>query len=490
MNEGYLNMKDLGLMNNFESSANDVSARQDQLDEQGAELAGLFIKILKSIADIGVVEYTLVQVDQLFSAEKTPEQVKVATEYFLEYARANPKVDIAAPFLQIISTESKLHNSFTFLRVQHILATLLSASYGRTSASAAAAAALSPEDEAAQRGTVVHFLRFLISKISNLTNSSPVPGSSSSSFPSSPTSSAAANNRELMACLGALKNLLRSSPRIQDLFVEADGVRAIAALLNKETQNAQLLYLVGFNIWLLSYHQPSALKLKEFGVIKKLVSVVKVNAMEKVIRIGFAILRNFLDFKNDSFNEEMIGHGLVSVVDTLSKRKFKDPDVLNDMRHIQEVLAETIRNMSTFEKYSVEIMSGELTFNNPAHKNEIFWRENIAQFEGKGFILVRELIKWAAGEMASGGVNADKDELVREVACFDLGEFARFHPDGKKVLHRMRAKEVLMKNLQDKSPKVSKAALLATQKLMVANWEFLNKSSSGGVASLVSQSKK
>lgn len=186
----------------------------------------------------------------------------------------------------------------------------------------------------------------------------------------------------------------------------------------------------------------------------------------------------------------MIGHGLVSVVDTLSKRKFKDPDVLNDMRHIQEVLAETIRNMSTFEKYSVEIMSGELTFNNPAHKNEIFWRENIAQFEGKGFILVRELIKWAAGEMASGGVNADKDELVREVACFDLGEFARFHPDGKKVLHRMRAKEVLMKNLQDKSPKVSKAALLATQKLMVANWEFLNKSSSGGVASLVSQSKK
>lgn len=41
----------------------------------------------------------------------------------------------------------------------------------------------------------------------------------------------------------------------------------------------------------------------------------------------------------------MIGNGLVSVVETLSKRKFKDPDILTDMNRIQEVLHETIRNM-------------------------------------------------------------------------------------------------------------------------------------------------
>lgn len=137
-------------------------------------------------------------------------------------------------------------------------------------------------------------------------------------------------------------------------------------------------------------------------------------------------------------------------------------------------------------------MSGSLSWSNPAHKNEIFWRENIGQFEGKGFTLVKELIKWAEKqpEGLAGGVgpgSADREEIVREVACFDLGEFARFHPDGKKVLHRLKAKDVLMKNLQDKSPKISKAALLATQKLMVANWEYLNKSSSGGVASLAAK---
>lgn len=49
----------------------------------------------------------------------------------------------------------------------------------------------------------------------------------------------------------------------------------------------------------------------------------------------------------------MIGHGLVGVVETLSKRKFKDPDILTDMNRIQEVLHETIRNMyETNHKHS------------------------------------------------------------------------------------------------------------------------------------------
>lgn len=290
--EGRLTAKECNLILGYDQQPADT--QKDYLEECGPALAGLFVKILSTISVIDVIEYTLVLIDQLFSADKTPEQINVATEYFLEYARHNPKVDLAAPFLQILSTNGQ-HNSFTFLRVQHILAILLAASYGRASASpaarAAAAVTLTEAEEKAQRLTVVQFLRYLISKITNLSNSSAAPAGASSSYPSSPTSSAAANNRELMACLGALKNLLRSSARIQELFAEQDGVRAITTLLNKETQNAQLLYLVGFNIWLLSYHPAIALKLKEFGVIKKLVSIVKVNVMEKVIRIGFSILR-------------------------------------------------------------------------------------------------------------------------------------------------------------------------------------------------------
>lgn len=275
-----------------------AEAQKDYLEECGPALAGLFLKILQSISTIEVVEYTLVMIDQLFSADKSAEQVRAASDYFLAYARENPKVDLAQPFIQILGTNGQ-HNSFTFLRVQHILAILLAASYG--AATPASRAALSESEEKAQRLTVVQFLRYLIAKISNLSNSSASAGSSGLSggaaigsaynSPSSPSSSAAANNRELMACLNSLKNLLRASPRIQDLFAEQDGLRCLANLLTKETQNAQLLYAVGFNIWLLSYSIDIARKLQELGVIAKLVAVAKVNVMEKVIRISFATLR-------------------------------------------------------------------------------------------------------------------------------------------------------------------------------------------------------
>jgi V-type H+-transporting ATPase subunit H len=485
--QGALTAKDCNLIIGYDKQ--DVASQRDTLDEFGPQLAGLFIKILASVNHIETLEYTIILIDQLFSADKSPDQLKRSTDYFLTYQRENPQVDIAAPLLQILTTSGQ-HNPFTFLRVQHILAILLAAQQQTHHADAAS------EDQK-QRLTIVQFLRYLISKISTLSSSSPAPSSSSSSSspygsPASPTNSAA-SNRELMACLASLKNLLRGAPKVQELFAEQDGVRALAGLLNKEMQNAQLLYLVGFNIWLLSYHKAIAGKLKEAGVIKKLVAVVKVNVMEKVIRISFAILRNFLDHNVDAFNEDMIGHGLVPVVETLQKRKFKDPDITQDMGRIVEVLYETIRNMSTFEKYSVEVTTGALTFNNPAHKNEVFWRENITQFEAKNFALVAQLIKWADVQPPgtySGPGAAEREESAREVACFDLGEFARFHPEGKKVVAKLKGKEVLMKNLQDKSPKVQKAALLATQKLMVASWEFLNKSSSGGVASLVSQGAK
>ena len=61
---------------------------------------------------------------------------------------------------------------------------------------------------------------------------------------------------------------------------------------------------------------------------------------------------------------------------------------------------------------------------------------------------------------------------------------------GKRIINKLGGKPKLMVNLQSKNPKLAKQALLATQKLMVANWEFLAKSSAGGVASLVQKQNK
>jgi hypothetical protein len=283
-NEGKLSAKEVNLILGYDQQP--AEAQKDYLDECGPAMAGLFLKVLSSISALDTVEYTVVLVDQLFSAEKSDEQLATAADYFLTFARENPQVDLAAPFLQILSSSGQ-HNPFTLLRVQHILAILIAAAHARRGT-----AKLGEKEEAAQRQAVSTFLRYLISKISQLSGSSAVPSAASgSSSPLSPSSSSAASSRELLACLNSLKSLLRAHVRIQELFAELDGLRALAGLLTKETQNAQLLYLVGFNIWLLSYEKNLALKLKELGVIGKLVAVAKVNVMEKVIRITFAILR-------------------------------------------------------------------------------------------------------------------------------------------------------------------------------------------------------
>ncbi len=281
--EGKLSAKEVILILGYDQQP--AEAQKDYLDECGPALAGLFLKILTAISSIDTIEYTIVLIDELFNAEKSDEQIAVAADYFLSYARSDSKVDLAAPFLQILSTSGE-HQSFTLLRVQHILAILIAASYARRGS-----AKLSEQEEAAQRLTVTTFLRYLIAKISQLSGSSAAPSGAGASSPLSPSSSSAANSRELLASLTSLKGLLRASVRIQELFAEQDGLRALANLLTKETQNAQLLYLVGFNIWLLSYQASIAAKLKDVGVIGKLVAVVRVNVMEKVIRICFSTLR-------------------------------------------------------------------------------------------------------------------------------------------------------------------------------------------------------
>eukprot|EP00457_Paulinella_chromatophora_P011626 gb/GEZN01011779.1/.p1 GENE.gb/GEZN01011779.1/~~gb/GEZN01011779.1/.p1 ORF type:complete len:173 (-),score=30.16 gb/GEZN01011779.1/:102-620(-) len=162
----------------------------------------------------------------------------------------------------------------------------------------------------------------------------------------------------------------------------------------------------------------------------------------------------------------MIGHGLPRLVTTLKSRTWKDKDVEGDLVKVDNVLETAIEDLSSFEMYSAEVMSGTLTWS-PVHTST-FWKDNINKFEYKNFVLIDRLIQ---------ALKESKDETALEVACFDLGEFARFHPDGKRIIEKAGGKPILMRMLAHKSPGVKKQALLCIQKLMVQNWQFLHKTS-------------
>ena len=72
------------------------------------------------------------------------------------------------------------------------------------------------------------------------------------------------------------------------------------------------------------------------------------------------------------------------------------------------------------ERYEREVESGQLKWS-AVHTTE-FWKENYKRFEDDNFKLIRHLATVLATAVDVGTLT---------VACYDIGEFARFHPHGR-----------------------------------------------------------
>jgi len=275
--------------------------------------------------------------------------------------------------------------------------------------------------------------------------------------------------RTLIQSLVCLKDMLKFAKN-QVLFSRQGGLDRLVQLIKRDPNNMQLLYLVGFAFWLLSFNEDCYSGLQKVHVVRELVTIIKISSREKVIRVCFSALRNLLNKKGSddhSFNEDMIGCGLHKLLEGLLTKNWKDKDIDDDVKVVNSTLKKAIEDLSSFEVYQTEVMSGSLSWT-PVH-TELFWRENINKFEHKNFAIIRHLVQL---------LEETKDEVTLEVCAYDIGEFARFNPDGKRILESMGAKTKLMGLMSHDNPNVKKQALLAVQKLLVQNWEFLSKSAS------------
>jgi len=272
--------------------------------------------------------------------------------------------------------------------------------------------------------------------------------------------------RELGSALNSLKEILKE-PVAQVTFCKLSGTKCLNVHFHAGQPNTQLLYLNAFCVWLLSFNRdPNCIaELKRFEVVRRLADISKAVSREKVIRLALASLRNLLKIEKESFVDEMVGHGLLKTCQTLSGRKWKDPDLVKDIQAVTEVLTRRIDQLSSFEMYLTELMSGNLSWS-PVH-TDLFWSEHKTKFEEKNFDRIKRLVELLDSQ----------DELTVEVACYDLGEFARFHPEGRRVVAspNVRGKLKLMALMNSKNTKIAKQALLAVQKILVQNWDALNK---------------
>lgn len=288
----------------------------------------------------------------------------------------------------------------------------------------------------------------------------------------------------------ALKHLLKDAEirshfvkdvRVKDGYLVKDGsgMDVLVKLLRDHSQNSdvQLLYLVVYCLWLISFQKKCHGVLRQKKIITQFTEICKTVNREKVVRVCLSTFVNLID--EAKFNEDMIGAGLPKVLGSLTTRKWKDTDLIADLEKLDQKLDDKIMELSSYEMYRAEVLSGALRWG-PVH-TEQFWRENYNKFDENNFDLIKPLINLLNSE----------DHTIVQVACYDLGEFARFHPDGKRRILNLKietsrgtttAKILMMGKMSHINEEVQKQALLAVQKLMVKNWESL--AGSGGVASL------
>lgn len=252
-------------------------------------------------------------------------------------------------------------------------------------------------------------------------------------------------------------------------FVEADGISAITQALSGKA-NFQLQYQLVFAIWCLTFNDGIARKLATSGVIQTLGDILSESSKEKVIRIILAAFRNILEKVDDG---EMVREAALQMVqcktlktlELLDSKKYDDPDVEEDAEYLREKLHLSVQDLSSFDEYCSEVRSGRLQWS-PVHKSEKFWRENAPRFTEKKHELVKILIRL---------LETQQDPLILCVAAHDMGEYVRHYPRGKTIVEQHNGKQAVMKLLSADDPNVRYHALLAVQKLMVHNWEYLGK---------------
>merc|ERR1712150_329645 len=149
----------------------------------------------------------------------------------------------------------------------------------------------------------------------------------------------------------------------------------------------------------------------------------------------------------------------------IEQKKFEDEDIQGDIDFLKEKMEASLQDLSSFDEYITEVRSGRLEWS-PVHRSEKFWRENAAKLNDKNYELLRILITL---------LESTKEPLVLSVACFDLGEYVRHYQRGKHVLETLGGKTMVMALLSHDDPNVRYEALLAVQKLMVHNWEYLGR---------------
>ena len=248
------------------------------------------------------------------------------------------------------------------------------------------------------------------------------------------------------------------------VFGSHGGVGLLTKVLRLQGSigDPQYLYEVAFCLWTLTFEEQLKSDFTRSETVSVLAEQVVAASREKVVRVSLAALRNLCYGRLDALNEQMITCGLPKTIENLLERQISDSELIEDAEFLSDALQKDARDLSTWERYVSEVASGQLK--QGILHTEKFWRENVRKTENKEFKIIKDLVALLMSE----------DEEVVCLACYDLGEFARFYPNGKNVVKMLGARDIVMNLIMNQgSTKIEKFALQCISKMMIQKWEFI-----------------
>jgi len=256
----------------------------------------------------------------------------------------------------------------------------------------------------------------------------------------------------------ALKNSLKNRRIMEILCAEGSFANNMFNFISAQS-NIQILYYSGFALLLIALKNDMKQHIgSHANLCKAMITLISSAKKEKVQRIYLTVIERLLDVT--IFSEMCVMYGLFPLLERLSEANFKDEDLKQLVNDVADRLRPYIRVMSSMERYRKELTTKTLEWG-PVH-TEMFWKKNFMYFEENEFRLIKELKELLDSQ----------DETTKCVAAHDIGEFARLYPDGRRLVNVFGAKNKLFFLLQDDfSEEVKKQCLLATQKILVKNWQ-------------------
>jgi len=262
----------------------------------------------------------------------------------------------------------------------------------------------------------------------------------------------------------SFSNLLLVPEMTKYFFLEG-GHNRLKDILHAHPCNLQIMYYSFLTLWVLSFDEESQDRFSDptWQVIPGVVNALRSISREKLSRIAFKLFKNISQW--DKCIELMNDSDLMKVVESEQKKNLKDEQLKENLETLFNDLEMNYRIASSWEKYVKELETGTLK-RGPCH-SERFWKSNAKKFEHNEFQYIKTLIH----------LLYSNDSQTQAVACYDLGEFCRFSPYSRVILNQIgnekSGKSKLMEMIKSDNAEVREEALLATQKMMIHNWQNL-----------------